>query len=366
MITKAVEILRTWEEGKELPPPEEVQIYPTNICNLRCVFCVTTTGIYKGQREVSKQRWLEVAQEICDMGVKRVLISGGGEPLISPATLPMMALFKNHNIHGRMINNGTMWKEEKILAAVRMGWDQITFSLDGPTREIHEKLRAVPGCFERTLSAIRRFAEVKLGMRKESPRLEINHVLNKENYRHIKKMVQLSIDLEIAHLNLEPICDNNPHVTNIRISEKEREELVGGLFAEAVELAEDRGLSTNIRGLMSINDVDKAGEMKEMILGQLGPRDSNRPLAELACYEPWLWPKIEANGEMWPCSTTPLEENIIERNFRDIWHGQVFTEYRKKITERNLPESCQNCVVSHLQTNRILREKMAIGRVRAS
>lgn len=357
MTLKVLEVLRRWD-AEEVPAPEEVQLYPTNTCNLRCVFCVTTTGFYKGQREVSERRWLEVAQELCDLGVRRVLISGGGEPLLSPATLPMMALFKRHDIYGRMITNGTVWNDKSIRAAVTMGWDQVTFSIDGPDASVHDKLRAVPGCFARTVSTIREFRKVQDELGSDAPRREINCVLSRANYSDVMAMVELAADLGISHLNLEPVCMNNPHVEAIRLRKKERDELQETLLPEALRAAENHGLSTNIRGLMGIGDVDRAGEMRGFILDRLNAPDPERPFSELACYEPWLWPKIEANGEVWPCSTTPLKENILEKSFVDIWDGDVFREYRGRIMERDLPESCQNCVVSHLTTNSGIRSRL--------
>jgi len=75
--------LNLWLQGKEAPP-ETVQIYPTNACNLNCIFCVQALGIYDLNETVKKERWFEVTKEICEMGVNEILISGGGEPLMVP------------------------------------------------------------------------------------------------------------------------------------------------------------------------------------------------------------------------------------------------------------------------------------------
>ncbi len=360
MMSRALEILKKWEAG-EVPPPEEVQIYPTNACNLRCVFCVTTTGFYKGLREVPERRWLEVCQELCDLGVSRVLISGGGEPLLSPATLPMMALLKEHKVYGRMITNGTLWDEKAIRTAVEMGWDQLTFSVDGPCAAVHDKLRAVPGCFDRAISVIRTFGKIREEIKNGGPRLEINCVLSRANFTRVQGMVELAANLEVSYLNLEPVCVNNSTVESIRLRERERKVLQESILPDALSAAEDLGLSTNISGLMGIGDVERAGEMRGLILDRLGTSVPGKPFLELACYEPWLWPKIEANGDVWPCSTKPLNENIMKKKFLDIWKGKVFREYRKRIMERNLPDSCQNCVVSHLTTNSNLRRCLRGG-----
>lgn len=357
MIDEAIRIIDRWKAG-ELPPPEEVQIYPTNRCNLACSFCVTATGFYSGQQEVPKKRWLSVARELCDLSVRRVLISGGGEPLLSGTTIPMMRLLKQSEVYGRMITNGTLWDAARIRAAVRMGWDQVMFSIDGPDAVIHDRLRGTDGCFDRALFAIRAFGRLKTELGSSTPQLEVNSVLCRENYRSVGDMVALASREGIAHLNLEPVCINNPRVESMRLREKEREELQERLLPAALELAQEHDLSTNIPGLRDIGKVETAGEMRGFILDALGPRVPGQPFLELACYEPWLWPKIEANGEVWPCSTIPLKENIMEKSFIEIWDGKIFREYRRRIIERDLPESCQNCVVSHLTTNSAIRSRL--------
>lgn len=346
-----------WKRGM-MPAPEEVQIYPTNNCNLKCSFCVTTTGFYRRQREVPKKRWLEVVEELHEMGIDRVLLSGGGEPLLSSATLPMMHLFKEAGIYGRMITNGTLWQGKTIRTAIEMGWDQMTFSIDGPSAAIHDSLRGVAGCFDKTIHNVRLFSELKEELGRTNPRLEINTVLNKVNYRYAAEIVKLAGQLGISHLNLEPVCDNSPKVSKMRLTERERIELTTTILPGAQGLAQDIGLSTNFSALMTVERVEHAGKMKGIILESLGSKKPLSPFEELACYEPWLWPKIEANGDVWPCSTTPLDENILMKDFKSIWEGAVFAEYRRRIMGRDLSESCQNCVVSHLHLTRELRERM--------
>lgn len=354
MISEAIRILGRWKAG-EVPPPEEVQIYPTNRCNLRCRFCVTTTGFYHGQPEVPTERWLSVAEELCRMGVRRVLISGGGEPLLSDATLPMMRRFMDSRMQGRMITNGTAWTPGSIDAAVSMGWNQVTFSIDAPRADLHDRLRGVPGSFSRAARTIETFNKEKKKFDSDSPRLEINYVLNRENFSYITEMVAFAAGKGISHLNIEPVCINSPGAQSLRLQEEERADLQNTILPVARDLAQESGLSTNIPALLEIGNVERAGEMRGFILNKLGPAVPEAPFLEMACYEPWLWPKIEANGAVWPCSTVPLKESIMDKGFREIWAGPVFREYRKRIMERNLPESCQNCVVSHLTTNNALR-----------
>jgi len=133
--------LLLWMKG-QTAPPAEVQIYPTNICNLSCVFCVQTTGEYEDVEEVSDNRWVEVIEEICDMGTKKILISGGGEPLVRKNLITeMIKILKKNDVNGRMIHNGMLWDPASAEVLVDHGWDSVTFSIDGGCAETHDALR---------------------------------------------------------------------------------------------------------------------------------------------------------------------------------------------------------------------------------
>jgi len=61
---------------------------------------------------------------------------------------------------------------------------------------------------------------------------------------------------------------------------------------------------------------------------------------------------------VWPCSTSPLKVNIRDQSFTDIWYGEEFEAFRDRIREGRLSESCSNCVVTHISTNREISRRL--------
>ena len=57
---EAIRRLATWARGGKAGP-ETVQIYPTNVCNLKCIFCCQVLGEYDFKDTVPTERWLAVA-----------------------------------------------------------------------------------------------------------------------------------------------------------------------------------------------------------------------------------------------------------------------------------------------------------------
>lgn len=353
-----IEVLKQWiEEGRA--HPEEVQIYPTNKCNLKCIFCCQQLEEYNLKDELSEKRWLEVAEELCELGVRKILISGGGEPLAVPVTLRMMELFKSRGLEGRLINNGTLWTEQTINLTVQIGWDSIMFSLDGSSAKIHDSLRGVKGCFDKTITNIKTFNKIKSLAKKNTPRIEVNFVLNKLNYKEVPDTVKLANELGLNFVNFEPICMNNTKAPKLKLTEDERKVFMNEIVPVAKELSLNMGVKTNLDRLSEIKIIEKAGELDKEVFRELRPEIHKRnTFLDALCFEPWLWPKIEANGEVWPCSTTPLKKTVKNKSFKEIWYGEEMDLFRKRILAGKISESCKNCVMTHLPLNKELREKL--------
>jgi MoaA/NifB/PqqE/SkfB family radical SAM enzyme len=138
-----------WSKG-EKAPPHKVLVYPTNKCNLKCPFCFQRLNPYDVSKDLPKERWIEITRELCEMGVDIIQISGGGEPMMVPeTTLKMMEIIKEYGVTGRLVNNGTLWKEEYVKKVVEMNWDNVIFSVDGATPEVNDKSRGVKGSFSK-------------------------------------------------------------------------------------------------------------------------------------------------------------------------------------------------------------------------
>lgn len=349
-----VERLTAWYKG-EKNSPDMVQIYPTNGCNLKCIFCVQQLGIYDLGDAVSKKRWFEITREICEMRPREILISGGGEPLFTPeVTIGIMEIIKKNGIKGRLITNGTLWRESDIKRVVEIGWDHVIFSIDG-LEKTHDFLRGVDGSFRKIVKAIEGFNETKKRMRRDTPSLEMTTVLNIHNYREIPSLVELAKSLRLKCINVEPICINNPEDIKLRLNLGQREEFFEDILPKAKEIAKKYWILNNFDRLEKVKLIEKAGELKEIIL-----EDSSFGFFNAPCFEPWIWPKIEANGEVWPCSTVSLKENIKTKSFKDIWFGKKFEEFRERILKNDLPDECNNCVITHIEKANMIRERLKL------
>lgn len=350
-----------WSKGRR-SPPQKVLVYPTNRCNLKCPFCFQRLEPYDYSKDLPHERWIKITKELCEMGVDVLQISGGGEPMMrAETTLKMMKIIKDYGSTGRLVTNGTLWKEDYIKMVVEAGWDNVIFSVDGADAETNDKSRGVKGTLQKIIKAIKLFNHYKKLLRKETPFLEFSTVVSKINFSQLGEIIKLANDLKISNITFEPVFVSNPDVERLKVSEKERNFILSKI-PEWIKLADSFGISTNLNALFEIKELEKTGMLKEKIFEI--SKGASHPFLRIPCFEPWIWPKIEADGRVGPCSTIFLSDfckkeiNVRERDFEDIWYGEEFNKFRKMIISGNLFEACANCVSTHLYWNRKIREEL--------
>ena len=356
--------LSQWAKGN-IEAPQRVLMYPTNRCNLRCVFCYQQLNQYDFSDEMPKKKWASLTKELCEMGVKTLQISGGGEPmLVSDTVLEMMQIIKKHNVEGRLVNNGTSWNKKLVKAVVDIQWYNVIFSVDGPDDKANDFHRGVKGTFQKIKKGLKLFKETKEEKKTERPLIEFSSVLTKKNYKQISDLIKFAYEMGVKVITFEPVFVSNPYVHKIKMSKKQRAEFMGFIIPPAIKLADDLGIHTNLDTLIEVKKIEKTGELKEEIIGKKQESKSNNTscqytFPDAACFEPWLWPKIEANGEVGPCSSNTLDnENIKNKTFLEVWTGKAFTNFRQAIIEKRLPDGCSNCVSTHVPMNRRIKEKL--------
>lgn len=365
-----------WADGKT-DVPQRVLMYPTNVCNLKCVFCYQQLEPYDYSDKMSKAKWLEITEELCEMGVSTLQISGGGESLVEYGTvIEMMRIIKKHNIEGRLVNNGTLWNEKRVHEVVETGWDNVIFSVDGPDAETNDFHRGVDGTFKKIKESLLAFQRIKEEKGKERPLIEFSSVLTGKNYEKVGGVIELAKETGVKVITFEPVFVSNPYVHEIKMSEKDRERFMAEIIPPALKMADDLDIITNLETLIDVGKIEKTGDLKEEILDLSNPineedegkehhgtdghdMEDENPFLGLVCYEPWLWPKIEANGEVGPCSSNILsKENIKDKTFRQVWEGEAFSNFRKAIMEKKLPDGCANCVSTHVPMNKRIRANL--------
>ena len=125
-------------------------------CNMRCKHC----GSYAGKdrvNEMSLEQMLDVADQLADMGLRRITLSGG-EPLLRENWDAIAQRLIERGVRVGMISNGyfmldNIEKFERLKKLKGPGCMEIVaMSVDG-LRETHDSFRRVPGSWDRIRDA---------------------------------------------------------------------------------------------------------------------------------------------------------------------------------------------------------------------
>jgi len=152
-------ILRHYDKLKEIAggkivAPELLYIYPTNACMHNCWYCIMkeerANNAYLSGLVMSK-----IAYDCNRVGIKSVIFSGGGEPLINPNTRATIAELQEYGVRVGLNTNGV------LLSGTAP--DFVRVSIDACTPETFHAMHGTD-FFDQVVDNIRNYKGKELGL----------------------------------------------------------------------------------------------------------------------------------------------------------------------------------------------------------
>jgi MoaA/NifB/PqqE/SkfB family radical SAM enzyme len=352
-LVEKIDRLVKWAKGGKAPPIT-LELNPTNKCNLSCLFC-WLRSTRPPSEELSDERLLSIPKEAAELGVKEFRIPGCGEPLMrKEVVLRIMEEVKEYGMEGLLITNGTLLDGKSIKKVVKIGWDIITFSLDGPNSRVNDYLRG-RGSFEKIVRAIRRTNEIAKLYRKR-PILRLNVVLTNRNYDRLEEMIRLAHELRCDEVLLQPMTIFSELGKKLELNEKEREQL-NKLLRRALKLAQKLGIFTNMASFIGSPVIGATTEMDRIIKEEV---EAEKGFLSSPCFEPFYNLIIMPDGTASPCAISGgvVGDDIQHKSLAEVWFGGVFRDIRSSLSRGKLFDFCRNCCVPVFEENRRIRTKL--------
>jgi MoaA/NifB/PqqE/SkfB family radical SAM enzyme len=203
-------------EGKLIPSvyqsPLAVQMELTHRCNLQCIMCYNRSGpTPAGYAELSDEEWLAQARSLPALGVVDVVISGGEPLLRQDLVFKLLDICKEHGLFAHLITNGWLVTPEVAARLAQYEFGFVQVSIDGHSREIHDRIRQVRGSWDRATRALQMLSSHGLVTRMAS-------TIVKDNYRHVPETIDLAILLGSKSIIFGRVlaqgrgCDNSDDV----------------------------------------------------------------------------------------------------------------------------------------------------------
>lgn len=150
-----------WPKGNQAP--FVVELDPTAVCDLACPGCISEDLIQLGNR-FSDERLLTLGQELIDIGVKAVILIGGGEPLAHRMVGELIRLLGTNDVHVGITTNGSFIDKHLDVISEYSKWTRV--SMDAATNDTFKVLRPTKSGgskFDLIIDNMRRLSKTKKG-----------------------------------------------------------------------------------------------------------------------------------------------------------------------------------------------------------
>jgi len=128
-------------------------LHITNLCNLKCKHCYASAG-EKLNNELTFDEIRKIVDQLVELKINYITLSGG-EPFAREDLYEIIKYIRSKDINIMITTNGTLLDYESIKKIKELGVDSLQISIDSNIREVHDKFRGLPGCFDKAVEGIR-------------------------------------------------------------------------------------------------------------------------------------------------------------------------------------------------------------------
>jgi radical SAM protein with 4Fe4S-binding SPASM domain len=304
---------------------DELWIYTTLACNLRCKHCLVSAG-KSLKKELTTEEIKGLVDDAIKLGVKRFYITGG-EPFIKEGIFELIRyITKTKNRELILLTNATLFDDKKIEELKKVASPKLLMqvSLEGPNAKIHDKLRG-KGSFYAAVKGIKELIGIGIVP-------IISTAISKYNEKEIVKTSRYLSKLGIKEHNILWMHAKGRGASN-----------VNELFVP----------SENISRVMK--DLKKTYKEQEVILDNIESlkvrvRTKRGRKNDLCnnCFEKVC---VNADGHVYPCASLNGDPHfdagsIRTKSLKDIWLNSRIMKKGRENSVHNKPE-CRSCYLEY-------------------
>lgn len=307
-----------WMKGENIYPIE-IEISPSGACNHRCIFCAVD---YIGYHPdfLDKGTVLRDIAQMSKKGLKSVICSGEGEPLLNKDMPDIAKGIKACGVDVAMSSNGALFTKE--VASDCLGvFTWIRFSVASMEEVSYDKIqRGKPGDLERVKTNLTDAVRIKRDEKLRTT-LGVQCLLLPDNMSQLPNMAKQLREIGVDYLTVKPYSQHLHSENTFQID-----------YDAMLELEQE--LKQYVTEDFAI--YFRANAMKKM----------HHEKCYSQCYGLPFMTHIDARGNVWPCvAHIGTEEfcfgNINERTFAEIWESERRQQVIEKLNSFDINKMCR-------------------------
>lgn len=170
--------------------PNLIFVEPTSACNLNCIMCDRKAVSRRKAGFMSFELFTNIANEAANMGVHKIAMGIGGEPLLHPRLTDMGKYARSKGLLVGFNTNAELLSKQKSQDILEGGFDEIIFSVDGANKETYENIR-LKSNYDIAIKNIKRFLSLKYTLKLERPKTILQTIIMKDTKDQIGAIVDM-------------------------------------------------------------------------------------------------------------------------------------------------------------------------------
>jgi radical SAM protein with 4Fe4S-binding SPASM domain len=274
--------------------------------------------------------------------LRRLTLQGLGEPLLSPYLLGMIRYAKARRVTVGFNSNATLLTRAKAEELLDAGLDWLHVSLDGARAGTYEGIRD-GASFDTVVANLTSLVEAKRAAGRDQPWVRVVFVAMRRNVAELPELTRLLAGIGVDQLWVQNLShtfsDADP----------------AGVYREIRDYAEDQALWTGADRAAAEEAFAAARQAATATGIQLRlPRLAAAPAPEVhdgpGCSWPWDGAYVTSQGVVQPCCMVMGDDRVAlgrlgEQTFPQIWHGEAYAQFRKRLAGDDPPEVCRGCAL---------------------
>lgn len=309
------------------PYPEAIEIEPTTRCHLRCIICEHTYWHEPG-RDLSFEEFKKIVDQFPRL--KWIGVTGIGSQFLNKDFIKMLEYLKKRGVYIEFFDTFDLISEEVSHKLIDLMVDKIWLSCEASTKATYEKIR-VGADFDKILSNVRKFLELKKKRKALLPELWFHYIINKYNIAEMPGYVELAGRLVKGVPNAATLIFFSGLMEFQEVLPMKVWSVPPEIKSQVYKMADKHGIYIN---------------WNENI-------DRNQPPKK--CTK-WNEPFILATGHLQPCCVINEANergfqkenaflNLLENDFRNFWYSPRFRDFLATLHANRFPQVCKNCKV---------------------
>lgn len=284
-------------------------------CNLACAHCRRLESNETSNADLSTAQAEGLLEQIEDLGRRQpnmpVLVFSGGEPLCREDLFHLIGVARGRGIVPALATNGTTITPEIARQVADCGVARVSVSLDGATADVHDRMRQIPGAFDRALEGIRNLHTCEVPF-------QINVTLTKQNARQLHEVYDLAKSLGAVAVHifmLVPVGCGETLAETDMLSPEQYEQIMREIWA-----VESRG-EIQIKVTCGPH-YERVKREQGMTVPAAGGRHPGHGAASKGCLAGLSVLFVSHRGDVYPCGYLPVNcGNVLEQSLIEIWDG---------------------------------------------